>query len=80
MPSAKEYLPGEHAKVQAQADRRATGKPIVGSTVVAIYDKALDYIAGGGERAGHPRVLLEVAAEPPPAERDEPRPRRRAGG
>ena len=46
-PSAEEYKPGEDAKVQLKLTDH-DGKPFVGSTVVAIYDKALDYIAGGG--------------------------------
>ncbi len=45
-PSAEEYLPGEHAKVKVKLTD-VDGKPVAGSTVVAIYDKALDYIAGG---------------------------------
>jgi uncharacterized protein YfaS (alpha-2-macroglobulin family) len=45
-PSSKAYLPGQHAKVQLKL-KGLDGKPVVGSTVVAIYDKALDYIAGG---------------------------------
>ena len=44
-PSADAYLPGQHAKVQLKLTD-AEGKPVIGSTVVAIYDKALDYIAG----------------------------------
>jgi alpha-2-macroglobulin len=44
-PSAKDYLPGQRASVKLKLTD-ADGKPIVGSTVVAIYDKALDYIAG----------------------------------
>ncbi|MBA3481366.1 MAG: alpha-2-macroglobulin, partial [Pirellulales bacterium] len=47
VPSADAFLPGQHAKVQLKLIG-GDGKPIVGSTVVAIYDKALDYIAGGG--------------------------------
>jgi uncharacterized protein YfaS (alpha-2-macroglobulin family) len=46
MPSSKAYLPGQHAKVQFKL-KGPDGKPVVGSTVLAIYDKALDYIAGG---------------------------------
>jgi uncharacterized protein YfaS (alpha-2-macroglobulin family) len=45
-PSAREYLPGQHATVKLKLTDVA-GKPVAGSTVVAIYDKALDYIAGG---------------------------------
>ncbi len=51
-PSAQQYLPGEHARVRFKLTDLA-GKPIVGSTAVAVYDKALDYIAGG---AGVPDI------------------------
>jgi uncharacterized protein YfaS (alpha-2-macroglobulin family) len=47
VPSAKAYLPAQKAKVQLKLTDHE-GKPVVGSTVLAIYDKALDYIAGGG--------------------------------
>jgi uncharacterized protein YfaS (alpha-2-macroglobulin family) len=47
LPSSEAYLPGQHAKVQLKLTGK-DGKPVVGSTVLAIYDKALDYIAGGG--------------------------------
>jgi hypothetical protein len=46
IPSAATYRPGE----KASAKLRLTdffGKPLVGSTVVAIYDKSLEYISGG---------------------------------
>jgi uncharacterized protein YfaS (alpha-2-macroglobulin family) len=46
VPSAKEYLPGEAAKVSLKVTDIA-GKPFVGSLALAVYDKALDYIAGG---------------------------------
>lgn len=45
-PSAKEYKPGETGAL----DVRLTGpdgKPFVGSVVVAMYDKAVEYISGG---------------------------------
>lgn len=45
-PSATEYLPGEMAKVKLQITD-FDGRPFVGSTVVAIYDKSLEYISGG---------------------------------
>lgn len=45
-PSAKEFLPGEKAKIKFRLTDDQ-GLPLVGSTVVAIYDRALDYIAGG---------------------------------
>jgi uncharacterized protein YfaS (alpha-2-macroglobulin family) len=46
VPSAEAYLPGQKAKIQLKLTGK-DGKPIVGSTVLAVYDKALDYIAGG---------------------------------
>ena len=45
-PSATEYKPGEKAKVQLKLTD-INGRPFVGSTVVTMYDKALEYIAGG---------------------------------
>ena len=45
-PSKEAYKPGE----KAQAKIKLTdihGRPFVGSTVVAIYDKSLEYLAGG---------------------------------
>ncbi len=47
VPSAEAYLPGQKAKVQLKLTD-ADGKPVVASTVVAVYDKALEYISGGG--------------------------------
>ncbi|MCA9259407.1 MAG: alpha-2-macroglobulin, partial [Planctomycetales bacterium] len=46
VPSAAAYAPGQEAEVQLKLTD-AAGLPVVGSTVVAIYDKALDAIAGG---------------------------------
>ncbi|MBX7165139.1 MAG: alpha-2-macroglobulin, partial [Pirellulales bacterium] len=46
LPSAQEYLPGQEAKVQLKLTDLA-GQPFVGSTVLAIYDKAVDAVAGG---------------------------------
>ena len=47
VPSSDAFLPGQHAKVQLKLTD-GEGKPVVASTVVAVYDKALDYISGGG--------------------------------
>ena len=41
-----EFKPGQKAKVQLKLTDYA-GKPFVGSTVVAIYDKSVEYISGG---------------------------------
>ena len=45
-PSSTEYLPGEKASVKVHLTDH-TGENFVGSTVVAIYDKSLEYISGG---------------------------------
>jgi len=50
LPSATEYKPGQEAKVRVKLTD-ADGKPFVGQTALAVYDHALDYIAGGS-RAG----------------------------
>ncbi|MBN1851277.1 MAG: alpha-2-macroglobulin [Pirellulales bacterium] len=46
LPSATEYKPGEHAKVELRL-KDHQGNAFVGSTVLAIYDKSLEYISGG---------------------------------
>ena len=46
IPSAQSYRPGQKAKVQVKLTD-FSGKPLVGSTVVAIYDKSVEYISGG---------------------------------
>ncbi len=45
-PSKAAYKPGEKAKVNLRLTD-FDGHPFVGSTVVAIYDKSLEYISGG---------------------------------
>jgi uncharacterized protein YfaS (alpha-2-macroglobulin family) len=45
-PSKEAYKPGEKAKVKLRLTDFA-GKPFVGSTVVSIYDKSVEYISGG---------------------------------
>jgi len=45
-PSSESYRPGEKAKVKIRL-KDFFGEPFVGSTVVAIYDKAVEYISGG---------------------------------
>ena len=46
IPSAATYRPGQKAKVKIKLTD-AQGKPFVGSTVVAVYDKSVEYISGG---------------------------------
>ena len=65
-PSAEEYKPGAKAKVKIKLTD-PTGEPISGSVVVAMYDKAVEYISGGSnvgkikdffwkwKRSHHPR-------------------------
>ena len=43
---ATEFKPGQKAKVQLKLTDYS-GKPFVGSTVMAIYDKSVEYISGG---------------------------------
>jgi uncharacterized protein YfaS (alpha-2-macroglobulin family) len=45
-PSAQEYLPGQKATVKVKLTD-FFGKPFVGSTVLSVYDKSVEYIAGG---------------------------------
>ncbi len=46
LPSAERYEPGAPAKVKVKLTDFA-GEPFVGSTVITVYDKALEYISGG---------------------------------
>jgi len=45
-PSAEAYLPGQAAKMLIKLTDE-NGEPFVGSLAVSIYDKAVEYIAGG---------------------------------
>jgi uncharacterized protein YfaS (alpha-2-macroglobulin family) len=45
-PSQKEYLPGQKATMKVKLTD-FFGKPFVGSTVLSLYDKSVEYIAGG---------------------------------
>jgi len=55
-PSGKRYEPGEDAKVKIRLTD-LNGKPIVGETVVSIYDKSIEYI-GGSHPAGDIRAFF----------------------
>lgn len=44
--SQAEYLPGAAARVKVRLTD-LSGKPFVGSTVLSVYDKSLEYISGG---------------------------------
>lgn len=46
VPSSEAYRPGQKAQVRLKLTD-FYGKPFVGSTVVAIYDKSVEYISGG---------------------------------
>jgi hypothetical protein len=50
VPTAKEYLPGQKAEVKLKLSNQ-NGEPYVGSTVLAIYDKSVEYISGGSNVA-----------------------------
>ncbi len=45
-PSQKTYKPGQKAKVKLRLTG-PDGKPFIGSTVLAVYDKSVEYISGG---------------------------------
>jgi uncharacterized protein YfaS (alpha-2-macroglobulin family) len=47
IPSQTEYLPGAPARVRVKLTG-LDGQPFVGSTVLSVYDKSLEYISGGG--------------------------------
>jgi uncharacterized protein YfaS (alpha-2-macroglobulin family) len=46
LPSAQEYKPGQKATVKVKLTD-FFGKPFVGSTVLSVYDKSVEYISGG---------------------------------
>ncbi len=46
MPSAERYKPGEHATIKLRLTD-IEGTPFVGSTVLSVYDKSVEYISGG---------------------------------
>jgi uncharacterized protein YfaS (alpha-2-macroglobulin family) len=46
LPNQQEYKPGQDANVKLKLTD-IHGKPFVGSTVVSIYDKSVEYISGG---------------------------------
>ena len=46
LPSQQEYKPGQQASVKVKLTD-FFGKPFVGSTVMSIYDKSVEYISGG---------------------------------
>jgi alpha-2-macroglobulin len=46
LPNQKEYKPGEKATVKLRLTD-LEGKPFTGSTVMTVYDRSVDYIAGG---------------------------------
>lgn len=45
-PSSPAYQPGQNAKVKIRLTDEQ-GKPVVGDTVLSVYDEALEYISGG---------------------------------
>src|SRR2546423_10801406 len=46
LPNKTEYKPGERAAVKVKLTD-VEGKPFVGSTVMSIYDRSVEYISGG---------------------------------
>jgi alpha-2-macroglobulin len=50
LPSAEAYQPGQHATIKLKVTDEA-GQPFVGSTVLSIFDKSVEYISGGSNVA-----------------------------
>src|SRR5688572_25798394 len=50
LPDAQRYKPGQRAKVKIRVTD-AHGEPVVGSAVVSLYDKSVEYISGGSNVA-----------------------------
>lgn len=50
LPSATEYRPGESAKVEIRLTD-PQGKPFIGSAVLSVYDRSVEYISGGSNVA-----------------------------
>jgi tetratricopeptide (TPR) repeat protein len=50
LPSAEAYQPGQHGLVKLKVTDEA-GQPFVGSTVLSIFDKSVEYISGGSNVA-----------------------------
>jgi alpha-2-macroglobulin len=50
LPSADAYQPGQHATIKLKVTDEA-GLPFVGSTVLSIFDKSVEYISGGSNIA-----------------------------
>ncbi len=50
VPSADIYQPGQHATVKLKLTDEA-GQPFIGSTVLSIFDKSVEYISGGSNVA-----------------------------
>ncbi len=72
LPSQTEYRPGQKATVKVKLTDLA-GRPFVGSTVLSLYDKSVEYIAGGSNvpeirtffwkwrRSHHPQTETNLA-------------------
>jgi uncharacterized protein YfaS (alpha-2-macroglobulin family) len=46
LPGGERYKPGQKAKVRVKLTD-ANGEPVVGSAVVSVYDKSVEYVSGG---------------------------------
>lgn len=71
--SKLEYKPGEDARLQVKLTD-SQGKPFVGSTVLTVYDRSLEYISGGSNVPDIREFFWEMAPPPPPAAPIQPRP------
>ena len=74
-PSAEKYKPGEKAVVKVKLTG-PDGKPFVGSTVVSIYDKAVEYISGGSNVPEIKAFFWKWRRQHHPSDREQPGPPR----
>ena len=73
VPSADDYQPGQHATVKLKLTDEA-GKPFVGSTVLSIFDKSVEYISGGSNVADIKEFFWKWRRQHQPYIGNEPRP------
>ncbi len=73
-PSQKTYKPGQKAKVKVKLTGPDGQSRFVGSTVLAVYDKAVEYISGGSNVPDIKEFFWKWKRSHQPADRVEPQP------
>ena len=72
VPSAEEFQPGQQASLKLKLTD-AEGNPFVGSTVLSVYDKSVEYISGGSNVPGIKEFFWKWQRKPSTARADESR-------